>query len=378
MKNQQGIIWAPIMIIVATVVVAGIAGYFLFKAGNTKETENQNVAVVNLANNNTTANLNTPTATNTNQVANNNASVNTNTAADPTAGWKTYTNEAFHYTVKYPTDYQPGGTVDSYYFQKGDITGPIRRLSILSLTSANHTNLEQSEFSGGYGWYDWAMAGFPNNSKGPAKYSINKHEEKIGANTFTVFNYDPGSSWGGAPFYYLVKGETVFLFTDQITGSSSSTLAKDILDTFTIADPTAGWKTFTNEKYSYSLRLATDWKPLSEFDGSVITGPTYNGNSYLFGKLESRGTFGFTISAFTMSSVVEGYPNSLKQWRENKNIKTEQTVSLGSTTFTKVTLQDDPTIWYLTEHGLYFYEIRDQEANNSTLNQMLSTFQFSN
>ncbi len=119
MHKRQGIIWAPVLIIIATVGVAGIATYFLIRAGNTNPSENgnTNVAVVNQANNNATANLNTNDATNTNQVVNNNASANTNTtvntntvsntnaAIDPYTGWETLLNEPYDVQFRYPNTY---------------------------------------------------------------------------------------------------------------------------------------------------------------------------------------------------------------------------------------------------------------------------------
>jgi cytoskeletal protein RodZ len=113
MKHQRGIVWVPILIMVGVVFVTGIATYLLIQAsaGNKAENKNTNVADVN----NTNGNINS--AINTNQTTNNNASINTNTAANtntvsntnaatgPTAGWKTYTNTSYGYSIRYPKDY---------------------------------------------------------------------------------------------------------------------------------------------------------------------------------------------------------------------------------------------------------------------------------
>lgn len=108
MKNQQGIVWAPLLIIIGAVVVAGFTTYFLIQNNNSAEPENTNVAVVSQENSNT----NSSEIVNTNQAANNNASVNTNTntvsntntTTDPTAGWKTYTDTTYGFSIKYPQD----------------------------------------------------------------------------------------------------------------------------------------------------------------------------------------------------------------------------------------------------------------------------------
>lgn len=106
MKNQRGIIWAPILIMVGVLAVTGVATYMLFQAGNTNNTDNVNVAVANQVNNNVVVNTNT--------VANTNTVSNTNAVTDPYAGWKTYTNTVSEYSFRYPSDWTPK-TVNSSY-----------------------------------------------------------------------------------------------------------------------------------------------------------------------------------------------------------------------------------------------------------------------
>jgi hypothetical protein len=111
MKNRLGIVWAPILIMVVAVVVAGVAAYYMFQASK-PDTENTNVAMVNQANENinTNSSVNTNQVTNTNTVVNTNTTVNTNTASntnattDPYAGWKTYTDTEYTFTFRYPPD----------------------------------------------------------------------------------------------------------------------------------------------------------------------------------------------------------------------------------------------------------------------------------
>lgn len=66
MKNRQGIVWAPVLIMLGIVVVTGVTIFWLIRAGNTNESSSVNIAVVNQTNNNSsTRNLNTPTNRNT-------------------------------------------------------------------------------------------------------------------------------------------------------------------------------------------------------------------------------------------------------------------------------------------------------------------------
>lgn len=99
MKNRQGVVWAPALIMVAVVVVAGVASYFLLQASKS-ENSNTNVAVVNQTNESANSNVNTNTTANTNSVS------NTNTTADPTASWKTYTNTTNNYSIQYPPSWK--------------------------------------------------------------------------------------------------------------------------------------------------------------------------------------------------------------------------------------------------------------------------------
>lgn len=70
-KQQQGIVWVPILIIVVTIIVTGVAGYVLFVADNPNKSKNTKIEVANQTNNNASANkgtknLNASTNTNTN------------------------------------------------------------------------------------------------------------------------------------------------------------------------------------------------------------------------------------------------------------------------------------------------------------------------
>ncbi len=83
MKYRQGIVWAPVLIIIGAVVVAGFTTFFLIQA-NQSDNENVNVALANQANSNLSVNT------------------NTNVSTVPT-GWKVFTNDYAKYSFQYPT-----------------------------------------------------------------------------------------------------------------------------------------------------------------------------------------------------------------------------------------------------------------------------------
>lgn len=105
MNKQQGIAWAPLLIIVTVIAVAGVLGYVIIQGNDSVDSDSTNVTTVNSAVNENTntvksestnviANVNTVvntnSAANVNSAANTNSDVNTNTAPDPTTGWETY------------------------------------------------------------------------------------------------------------------------------------------------------------------------------------------------------------------------------------------------------------------------------------------------
>lgn len=246
MKNQQGIVWTPVLIMIGVVAVTGVAAYLLIQAGNTNETENNNanVAVVNQANNNANENVNTNSSASTNQVANNNASVNTNTTVntnatsnsnsttDPTAGWKTYTNTTYDYSIKYPSQYSPSGTDHRYQFMSGTAGQPGPLVVVVSHTESNGDEIVaggQTDFYDNR-VYDWGMAGFPTTPEMNQSFS-NKTTEKLGENTFTVFDYDQGGSLTSKS-YFLVKNKIVY----RLTSWRPDAVNKTIISTLTFTD----------------------------------------------------------------------------------------------------------------------------------------------
>lgn len=150
----------------------------------------------------------------------------------PLDTWETYENNVYGYSIRHPREYQASGTTGSLILKK-EINDSIQ---ILSLTSDNHKQLEQFEFGGDTGWYDWARAGFPEDDSVAESLSYNKHVVTLGDHVFTVVNYDGASSWGGSPFYYLVSESTVFLLIGYhgMNSTINNVLHEEIIGTFSL------------------------------------------------------------------------------------------------------------------------------------------------
>lgn len=238
MKNQQqGIIWAPVLIIIGVVVVAGIATYMLIQAGSTDQTENGNVnvAVVNRVSNNANENINTNETTNTNQVTNINAGVNTNstgntntasntnTATGPTAGWKTYTNSEFEVTFKYPTDWSI--TSDAVTTPGGDSSN---RVLDASIRSSDGDTMSLTVNPPGVGlrnpWKNFITTMASGKIIIVREEVVDRSDEYADTETYSIYVRD------------LPNTFIVFTYREAVESQEFDLLAKQILATFTFTN----------------------------------------------------------------------------------------------------------------------------------------------
>lgn len=119
MKNQKGIVWIPILIMVVAVAAFSAMAYLVWQK-NVRSTETTDLTkppvehVVKNVNSAINTNINTNSAANTNSAVNTNTSANTNVS---TAGWKTYENAQYHFSFGYPSNWhveKVSGDFDSF------------------------------------------------------------------------------------------------------------------------------------------------------------------------------------------------------------------------------------------------------------------------
>lgn len=197
--------------------------------------------------------------TNANVPANTNATTNSSGSID---GLKTYTSTVYGYSLKYPSTYAVterntvGEMTPAHVtFYRGQTNGVYDHSIIAYVLTAD--NFTGESFSGqGDDWYHWATAGFPDDHSTVADISTNKHHETYGGKTFTVVEYDPASSWGGAPFYYYVDGDVVYLVAD-VRGNSDSDV-QTILSSLTLHSSRT-WKTYSSATFHVSFNYPPDW-----------------------------------------------------------------------------------------------------------------------
>lgn len=118
----------PLLIMAASVVAVGTVATVAVVQNNkkpqqTQTTTTQTSSNTNQKSTNTSVNTKTNQATNANAQANTNVSTNANVAVDETAGWKTYTNAEFGYSIKYPADWpiEPDSTATKSAVTIGNI-----------------------------------------------------------------------------------------------------------------------------------------------------------------------------------------------------------------------------------------------------------------
>lgn len=194
----------------------------------------------------TNTSVNTNLDLNANTVSNTNTSTNTNTVS--TADWKTYTNETYKYSMKYPKTYSqiltPNGNV-SVRFDKGKMnTADYQFLLFYVTTSSSDTSTAENSV------YQWGKEGFSFTAP-ITTYHQNPRRVKLGKETFVVTDGDLGSS--GIPEYLLFKNNLLYSITSY-SGNHSQSSNRELIETMAFPDPTADWKTYTNTEYSYSLK----------------------------------------------------------------------------------------------------------------------------
>ena len=110
--KPKGFIPIAIVIVISVIAIsmAGVGMYYKMKKDaepvvTTQVNTNSTVNVNSTVNGNANVIVNTNSAANANTAVNSNSNSNTNTVTDETAGWETYTNADFGYSLRYPSDW---------------------------------------------------------------------------------------------------------------------------------------------------------------------------------------------------------------------------------------------------------------------------------
>ncbi len=233
MFNQKGVAVVPIIILlVVGVVIVGAVWYTLLlpktPAGNT----------------------------NTSQVVTNtNTAANTNTTADDTAGWKTYTNSAGGYSIRYPSEWLTGIT--------SGITSTENPAQFFDERAANQTELMMGTKIEIY--YEDSQATSLKEAVGSkdAQSSILSETDITLDSIPAVRRSKTGPLSNYTNVVYVIFNKKLISIVQYIPEDekkdSYTSIFNQILSTFQFLDDTTGWKTYKNGAVGYSLLYPADW-----------------------------------------------------------------------------------------------------------------------
>lgn len=233
-SNTRGVAYLPAIFIVIALVAAAGVGYVLIKQPFA-ETTNTNANVV-VSNTNTTS-------------SNTNAAVNTN-ASVSIAGWKTYTNTFGGFSFKYPADW--GLLSDKIQTTGAGISGNALTIGVKGSQGKIVPGIQL--------YYDPLGFGTPG---ADLQYTLQR-----GSNGFQVTKEAPSQKMVPDSTTFAIQAsepdtqsKAFFMTFTQSTKQKDTWpgIVKSILSTFTFTSPTAGWKTYTNTKYGFSIKYPSTW-----------------------------------------------------------------------------------------------------------------------
>ncbi|MFA5070373.1 MAG: hypothetical protein WC528_03765 [Patescibacteria group bacterium] len=293
MKNQKGVINLALPIVIAVVLLGIIAfGYFWYLP---KVNENNNANTNQVAvNTNVSQNQNANSNQNTNAtvVVNGNANTNsnTNTAVD-TTGWKTYANTTYSYVVKYPTSWELGDSNPANVFFKNGTYG--------------------SAYEGGDTGIRIKFYNSPDDMatlKGPVDGT---HYSSLAQWIQANKNYVPElavvsssflgltgheAAWpamAGEYRFFLERNSKIMVISLIYLNSPARNInsigrpeftaeEQAFFDSFQFTDETAGWKTYTNEDYYFTIKYPEKSNLESDGGWDIIITPGIDNCSFRF------------------------------------------------------------------------------------------------
>jgi hypothetical protein len=394
MQNHKGFIAVPVLVI--AVVVAGLlaGGSWWYAKQQDEKAANTNIAVV--VNENVNSVVATNENANTNTVVNGNTNVtvngNTNSANSES---KTYTSAKLGFSFTYAPTYANKKvlvkeTTDTIYvYTEGTKaeSGQFVRKFTKDSSSSLKTAIEQ-KFLQGYSSSDCFVVA-------PDTYSASK----LGSNWDTArISYPSGNvnaenPWAGADkcpktytttngLSYFVQNQndqTKFFFFSigqyTIPADSASVGEKGWEETVSLVDPTADWKTYSNTKIAYTIKMPQSWSPVAEFDGSPL--PLEGDKAMVtFSDTTNRTIdMGVRLQACSIVAPYSCAYHSQQDWRSNVNFTavTDRTFLVNDF---DVGRDSTGALYYVRGNSQYFVYVYISAAAEKKVQTILSTFTF--
>lgn len=199
--------------------------------------------------------------TNVNEVANANTAANTNSAtnvnvtADAMAGWKTFSNTTYNWSIQYPPTWQLTDTRN----EDQDI------------------NVETTFSKGAVGTHAFFS--------GPVVETMDQWKQQQEA---TYPNTPVTETTIGGEKAYRIDAPNGFTYAVaqkgnvqvRVTSSNGALFTSGIVATFQFTDQTAAtadWKTYTNKTFGWSVKYPPSWKPVLNDDETPDIELIFNG-----------------------------------------------------------------------------------------------------
>ncbi len=352
--KPRGIVLLPLLIIIVALAAVGTVGYFIWQANQSNSNGNTNSVVVQ----------NTNVNSNTNQTANANYAVNTNSAAPiDTTNWKTYSSTIYLFSFRYPSDWQltEGENNNPYniqVFSAGDgFDGNSGSITIWPDSArAPQTEITYTKSTVTYGGRTATQSETTNKATGKPAYRG------------VVFTSTP-SGWG--------PQHGIYVYPAKADGSYA--IQSKILETLQFTDPTAGWNTYTNTTYGYSIRYPSEYSP-SEI-GAVyqfVKGqPSTAGYSFLGIRVVTQQNASTAEDADLYTWAQQGFPANAAVGKYHQNPRQEV---IGNLTF--VAADGDlastgmPEYFLFHNDRVYYFHSYASRGSQSQNKELLATFQF--
>ncbi len=261
--NTKGIAILPVVVIVAGLLAFGATGYFLYSSfKNTNERADTNAGLVNLNTNEgipCTADAKLcPDGSSVGRTGPNcefaacpgmNANTNVNASADVTKDWTMHLNEK-GWSIRFPKTYQQSITRG---FTKPDSVVKVAESTDIDSQYAIYIE-EYPNDASNRSTYAWQSGGYQ--EPYPAGF-VDKESVALGNIEATRFKVNVTGQ--DVHYYYIKTASTMFRIEDRRIGSGGEA-NEDIIKTFRVTDPTAGWKTYTNTALGFSIRTPQNWE----------------------------------------------------------------------------------------------------------------------
>jgi len=172
-----------------------------------------------------------------------------------------------------------------------------------------------------------------------------------------------------------VMAFAIVAFLVLVYWSASNRSAETAVSTNTSTDATAEWKTYTNNKIGYSIKLPTGWNPVSEFDGSTVPFEGTN-DMVTFSKFGSAGVdTSFVVQACSLVAPYTCNYHSVQDWKTQMGFTPSTAANLSVSGF-DVGRDSSGRLNYLQSNTKNFVYIYVSQAAEKKVQDILSTFTF--